>query len=110
MTKNTRFGSNLVNPVITSLTLIIMLSFINVVGAQTTTPAPRPNAPTSSSASSDLKSINNTKADVNELTYVANAENCTPKALHPSLDHGPRATTSSWLNGQRVAECYGRVR
>jgi len=110
MTKNIPFSSNIVNPVITSLALITLLSFVDVLSAQTTTPAPRPNAPSSSTSASDLKSINNTKADVNELNYVANAENCTPKALHPSLDHGPRATTSTWLNSQRVAECYGRVR
>ncbi len=60
--------------------------------------------------STEVKSFNTTKSDVNERTYVANADNCSAKALHPPLDHGPKASTSSWLNSQRVAECYGRVR
>jgi hypothetical protein len=60
--------------------------------------------------SKEVKSINNTKADVNELTYVANADNCATKALKLPLDHGPRAATTSLLNNQRVSECYGRVR
>jgi|APCry1669193181_1035450.scaffolds.fasta_scaffold72599_2 hypothetical protein len=59
---------------------------------------------------SDIKSINNTKADANELTYVANAENCSAKALHLSSDHGLRAATTSWLNDRRIAECFSRVR
>jgi len=59
---------------------------------------------------SDNKPVSTSKADVNELTYVANADNCSAKALHPPMDHGPRASTSAWLNASRVAECYGRVR
>ena len=51
-----------------------------------------------------------TKSSADELTYVANAESCTQKALNLGADHGPKATTSSWINSQRISECYSRVR
>ena len=70
------------------------------------------SGPTNSkdSSTAGTKSLVNTKAAADELTYVANAESCTPKALHLGTDHGPKAATSSWINSQRVSECYSRVR
>jgi hypothetical protein len=32
-------------------------------------------------------------------------EVCSSKSLHLPLDHGPRATSTTWLNAQRIAEC-----
>jgi hypothetical protein len=81
-----------------------------LVHAQTTPAGSGDNSGMNSSAPNAQKSLQSTKADINELTYVANADNCSAKALHLPVDHGPRATTTSYLNEHRIAECYGRVR
>jgi hypothetical protein len=81
-----------------------------LVHAQTTPASSNDKIGANSSASNSQKSLQSSKADINELTYVANADNCTAKAFHLPVDHGPRAATTSWLNEHRIAECYGRVR
>lgn len=94
-------------------TLVCLSAVLSSANAQSTS-APKASEQASSARAADTKadtkSGSNAKADLNELTYVANADNCSAKALHPPVDHGPRASTSAWLNASRVAECYSRVR
>jgi hypothetical protein len=81
-----------------------------LVHAQSTPASSGDKSSADNSAPKSQQSLQSTKADINELTYVANADNCSAKALHTPVDHGPRAATSSYLNEHRIAECYGRVR
>ena len=93
-----------------SLSILFLSLSLFCISTSAQSSKPSSNTEISNDRNTEGKSLNKTKTDANELTYVANADNCLVKAMNLPIDHGPRATSNTWLNNQRISECFSRVR